>query len=41
MVSHYFGVGKVTIDQVERLADAKGIPLERMKRWLSSNFEEA
>ncbi|WP_027420779.1 methionine synthase [Crocinitomix catalasitica] len=39
--SHYFGVGKVTIDQVERLADAKGIPLERMKRWLSSNFEEA
>jgi 5-methyltetrahydrofolate--homocysteine methyltransferase len=36
----YFGVGKVKMDQVERLATAKGIPLDEMKRWLSSNLEE-
>jgi 5-methyltetrahydrofolate--homocysteine methyltransferase len=38
--AHYFGVGKVTMEQVERLADSKGIPLERMKQWLSSNLED-
>jgi 5-methyltetrahydrofolate--homocysteine methyltransferase len=38
--AHYFGVGKVKTDQVQRLAEAKGIELERMKQWLSSNFEE-
>lgn len=38
--AHYFGVGKVKTDQVERLAQAKGFPIEDMKRWLSSNFEE-
>lgn len=38
--AHYFGVGKVKMDQVERLAKAKGFELEDMKRWLSSNLEE-
>ncbi len=38
--SHYFGVGKIKEDQVERLAEAKEIPLDRMKRWLSPNFED-
>tara|TARA_B110000037_G_scaffold223203_1_gene303902 strand:+ start:28463 stop:31177 length:2715 start_codon:yes stop_codon:yes gene_type:complete len=38
--AHYFGVGKVKTDQAERLAGAKGIELERMKQWLSSNLDE-
>ena len=38
--SHYFGVGKVQMDQVERLAKAKDIPLEDMQRWLSSNLAD-
>ncbi|MCG8574301.1 MAG: methionine synthase [Flavobacteriales bacterium] len=38
--SHYFGVGKIKEDQVERLATAKGIPLERMKQWLSPNLDD-
>jgi 5-methyltetrahydrofolate--homocysteine methyltransferase len=38
--AHYFGVGKIKEDQVKRLADAKGIPLERMKQWLSSNLAD-
>ncbi|WP_070137746.1 methionine synthase [Crocinitomix algicola] len=38
--AQYFGVGKIKLDQVERLANAKNIPLERMKQWLSSNLEE-
>lgn len=38
--SHYFGVGKISEDQVVRLAEAKGIELERMKRWLSSSLED-
>ncbi len=38
--AHYFGVGKVKTDQVERLAEAKGIELKRMKQWLSSNLED-
>jgi len=37
--SHYFGVGKVKMDQVERLSSAKGIPIDRMETWLSSNLE--
>ena len=36
--AHYFGVGKISEDQVVRLAEAKGIELERMKQWLSSNM---
>lgn len=38
--SKYFGVGKIKPDQVERLANAKGIPLERMNQWLSSNLAD-
>jgi 5-methyltetrahydrofolate--homocysteine methyltransferase len=38
--AHYFGVGKIKEDQVERLAMAKGISLARMKQWLSSNLED-
>ncbi len=38
--AHYFGVGKVKTDQVERLAEAKGIELKRMKQWLSSNLAD-
>lgn len=38
--SKYFGLGKVTIDQVENLADRKKYDLEQMKRWLSSNLME-
>ncbi len=38
--SRYFGVGKIKPDQVERLAEAKGIPLDRMEQWLSSNLAD-
>ena len=38
--SRYFGVGKIKEDQVERLATAKNIPLDRMKQWLSSNLDD-
>lgn len=38
--ARYFGVGKVKMDQVERLAKAKNMPLEDMERWLSSNLAE-
>ncbi|MDR0801355.1 methionine synthase [Fluviicola sp.] len=37
--SKYFGLGKITIDQVESLAGRKKIDTEQMKRWLSSNLE--
>lgn len=37
--SHYFGVGKITEEQVQSLAKRKGIAEEVMKRWLSSNME--
>ena len=38
--AHYFGVGKIKEDQAIRLANAKGISVERMKQWLSSNLED-
>jgi len=38
--SHYFGVGKITTEQVESLAKRKGMELDKMKRWLSSNLED-
>lgn len=38
--SKYFGLGKVTVDQVENLADRKKTDPEQMKRWLSSNLTE-
>ena len=34
----YFGVGKIAKDQVEGLAERKGMPFEEMERWLSSNL---
>lgn len=37
--SKYFGVGKIQMDQVERLAGKKGISLEEMTRWLSPNLD--
>lgn len=38
--AHYFGIGKISEDQVVRLAKAKGIAIDRMKQWLSSNLED-
>ena len=38
--SHYFGVGKIKMDQVERLAKGKGKSVEEMTRWLSPNLED-
>ncbi len=32
--SKYFGVGKIQKDQVQALADAKGLSLEEMEKWL-------
>lgn len=37
--SHYFGVGKITDEQVQSLAKRKGFEVEVMRRWLSSNLE--
>jgi len=34
----YFGIGKVGKDQVQQLADAKGLTLAEMERWLSPNI---
>jgi 5-methyltetrahydrofolate--homocysteine methyltransferase len=34
----YFGIGKVGKDQVQQLADAKGLPLAEMERWLGPNI---
>jgi hypothetical protein len=34
----YFGVGKIQKDQVEALAEAKGLPFAEMERWLGSNI---
>ncbi|GHE19543.1 methionine synthase [Halomonas urumqiensis] len=33
--SKYFSTGKITRDQVEALAQRKGMPLEELERWLS------
>lgn len=37
--SHYFGVGKITEEQLASLAKRKGMEVEMMRRWLSSNLE--
>jgi 5-methyltetrahydrofolate--homocysteine methyltransferase len=37
--SHYFGVGKITEEQLQSLAKRKGMGQEVMRRWLSSNME--
>jgi 5-methyltetrahydrofolate--homocysteine methyltransferase len=36
--SHYFGIGKITKDQVEEYAVRKKMPLEIIERWLGSNL---
>jgi 5-methyltetrahydrofolate--homocysteine methyltransferase len=38
--SKYFGVGKIELDQVHDIASKKGIPNERMERWLSSSLND-
>jgi len=37
--SHYFGVGKITEEQLQSLAARKKMDVEVMRRWLSSNME--
>jgi 5-methyltetrahydrofolate--homocysteine methyltransferase len=36
--SHYFGIGKITKDQVTEYATRKGMPLETIERWLGPNL---
>ncbi len=36
--SKYFGVGKITEDQVKDYAERKGIEIEQAKRWLAPNI---
>ncbi|MCH2223743.1 MAG: cobalamin-dependent protein, partial [Crocinitomicaceae bacterium] len=36
--SKYFGVGKIGLDQVESLANRKGVSTQEMEKWLSSNI---
>ena len=36
----YFGVGKITMEQVESITDRKGLPVEVMERWLGPNLAE-
>jgi 5-methyltetrahydrofolate--homocysteine methyltransferase len=36
----YFGVGKITLEQVERVAKKKGEELEVMERWLGPNLAD-
>lgn len=36
--SRYFGLGKITREQVESYAERKGMTVEEVERWLSSNL---
>jgi 5-methyltetrahydrofolate--homocysteine methyltransferase len=36
--SHYFGIGKITKDQVTEYATRKNMPLETVERWLGPNL---
>lgn len=36
--SHYFGIGKITKDQVEEYAIRKNMPVETIERWLGPNL---
>ncbi|NER09389.1 methionine synthase [Muriicola jejuensis] len=38
--SRYFGLGKITADQLEDFARRKGISLEEARKWLSPNLAE-
>ena len=37
--AHYFGVGKITPDQVESFAKRKGMPIEEAEKWLRPNLK--
>ena len=36
--SKYFGLGKIQKDQVKSIAERKGMEVDKMERWLSSNM---
>jgi 5-methyltetrahydrofolate--homocysteine methyltransferase len=36
--AHYFGLGKINLEQLEDYATRKAISLEEAKRWLSPNL---
>ena len=36
--SRYFGLGKITKDQIENYAERKDMPIEEVERWLSPNL---
>jgi len=36
--SRYFAIGKISKDQVENYADRKGMSVQEIERWLSSNL---
>ncbi|WP_372973723.1 methionine synthase [Muriicola sp.] len=38
--ARYFGLGKISADQLEDYAGRKGIPLEEARKWLSPNLAE-
>ena len=38
--SNYFGLGKITDDQVRAYADRKGIPLEKARKWLHPSIAD-
>ena len=38
--SHYFGLGKITQEQVADFARRKNIPLAEAQRWLSPNIAD-
>ena len=37
--SQYFGVGKISKDQLEDYAKRKGMSYDEMERWLRQNLE--
>ncbi|WP_229732551.1 methionine synthase [Muriicola marianensis] len=39
--ARYFGLGKITEEQLEDYAERKGIPLDEARKWLSPNLAEA
>lgn len=36
--SKYFGIGQITMEQVQDIAQRKGVPTEEMERWLQPNL---
>ena len=36
--SKYFGIGKIEKDQVEQLAERKGVEVREIEKWLSPNL---